>query len=125
MAGREMTRRTKTSGASATDKLRATRLPRRDARTTEAAGRAANEKATKSASTPSDLLTTPVRPEPGPRETAAIADAKMRVRARKNRLAVAALHNGETLILGPRHSDVDGYSARMMDAFGTNSNAFY
>jgi hypothetical protein len=89
------------------------------------AGRSAKWKATKSAtSTPSDLLTTPARPELGPRETAAIADAKMRVRARKNRLAVAALQNGETLILGPRHSDIDGYSARMMDAFGTNSNAF-
>ena len=106
-----------------------------DAPTTEAASGcglpsaqasgSANGEATKSAtSTPSDLLTTPVRPEPGPRETAAIADAKMRVRARKNRLAVAAQQIGEALILGPRHSDIDGYSARMMDAFGTNSISF-
>ena len=48
----------------------------------------------------------------------------MRVRARKNRLAVAAQQIGEALILGPRHSDIDGYSARMMDAFGTNSISF-
>src|ERR1700730_13774994 len=87
--------------------------------------RAAKGKAMRNAmNTPSDLLTTPTRPKPGPRETAAIADAKIRVRARKNRLAVAVQQNGEALILGPRHSDIDGYSARMMDAFGTNSISF-
>jgi len=64
-------------------------------------------------------------PAPGPRERAAIEKARARVKAKKKRFA---LHEDRTdkggLLLGPTHSDLDGYTQRLIDAFGTDSTDF-
>jgi hypothetical protein len=65
-------------------------------------------------------------PEPGDREKRAIQDSKERVRSRRLRLSLklGKKDDGRTLEILPRHSDVDGWVARIRDAFGTTSLDF-
>jgi hypothetical protein len=61
---------------------------------------------------------------PGPREAAAIEHASVRVKARKKRIAFQEERTDSTLKIGPAHSDLEGYSYRLRDAFGTDSFDF-
>jgi hypothetical protein len=61
---------------------------------------------------------------PGPREAAAIEHASARVKARKKRFAIEEERDGETMRLGPAHSDVNGFHKRLLDAFGTDAADF-
>jgi hypothetical protein len=61
---------------------------------------------------------------PGPRERAAIENASARVQGRKKRVSFMEEREGGTLKIGPEHSDLDGYSYRLRDAFGTESFDF-
>jgi hypothetical protein len=65
-------------------------------------------------------------PEPGNREKRAIQDSKDRVKTRRLRLSVklGKKEDGRTVEIRPRHSDVDGWIARIRDAFGTTSLDF-
>ncbi len=61
---------------------------------------------------------------PSQREKAAITDAKGRVLGRALRMTVAVDETGNTMHVGPPHSDTEGYGYRLMDTFGTRSGAF-
>jgi hypothetical protein len=64
--------------------------------------------------------------EPGDREKSAIQDSKERVKNRRLRLSVklGKKDDGRNLEIRPRHSDLDGWVARIRDAFGTTSLDF-
>src|SRR5262245_31739756 len=65
-------------------------------------------------------------PPPGEREQCAITDSAERVKNRRPRLSLKlrTKEDGRTLEIRPRHSDVDGWVARIRDAFGTTSLDF-
>jgi hypothetical protein len=65
-------------------------------------------------------------PPPGEREKRAITDSAERVKNRRPRLSLKlnTKEDGRTLEIRPRHSDVDGWVARIRDAFGTTSLDF-
>jgi hypothetical protein len=64
--------------------------------------------------------------EPGPAERQAIGSAGSRVTSRHRAAQVRVeRREGELgLTIGPRHSDVEGYTDRLLDAFGTTSTDF-
>ena len=64
-------------------------------------------------------------PEPSARESTAIAKATANVQARAPRLAAKVVRkdSGQTHS-GPNYSDINGWSARLLDAFGTSSVDF-
>ena len=66
-------------------------------------------------------------PKPGDREKSAIQGSKERVKNRRPRVSLKLAQKegaGSTLEIGPRHSDGEGWSARIRDAFGTTSLDF-
>jgi hypothetical protein len=65
-------------------------------------------------------------PSPREREKRAITDSAERVKNRRPRLSLKlrTKEDGRTLEIRPRHSDIDGWVARIRDAFGTTSLDF-
>ena len=64
-------------------------------------------------------------PEPSARETKAVAKAIANVEARAPRLAAKVVRKDSGEIRsGPSYSDMNGWSARLLDAFGTSSVDF-
>ena len=64
-------------------------------------------------------------PEASARESKAIAKATANVRARAPRLAAKVVRKASGQInSGPSYSDINGWSARLLDAFGTSSVDF-
>jgi diadenosine tetraphosphate (Ap4A) HIT family hydrolase len=66
----------------------------------------------------------PAKPEPGPREMKAIAQAEARSKARDMRFSVKAEANKEGGQHISPHYSGDGFTWRLMDAFGTSSTDF-
>jgi hypothetical protein len=63
-------------------------------------------------------------PAPSASEANAIADAVERKAARRARVSVSAQINDGVLQIGPSHLDHAGFVARLLDSFGTESQAF-
>jgi len=66
-------------------------------------------------------------PEPSDREKSAIQDSKERLKNRRPRVSLKLAQKegaGSTLEIRPRHSDGEGWGARIRDAFGTASLDF-
>jgi hypothetical protein len=92
-------------------------------------GKQAKQVAGKTARKPrnADALPAPApkpKAAPGPREVAAIENARSRVHARKKRIGFEEKRANGKLEIGPGHSDLEGYSYRLRDAFGTDSFDF-
>jgi hypothetical protein len=70
----------------------------------------------------------PAKPLPAPSdaETNAIADSLRRVRGRRTRVSVDVkmTDGGRVCKIGPKHSNQNGWGARLTDAFGTRSQDF-
>lgn len=66
---------------------------------------------------PSDLA------PPDTAEQRAIAEAETRLRARRKPVQTHTKLKDESLAVGPTHLDLDGFTARLLDAFGTTSKA--
>lgn len=74
-----------------------------------------------------NVVASPERPlpEPSARETKAVAKAIANVEARAPRLAAKVVRKASGQInSGPSYSDTNGWSARLLDAFGTSSVDF-
>lgn len=63
-------------------------------------------------------------PEPNERDKAAIAFASARVLARRKRAAIVVVGKASAVQVASPHSDHNGHSRQMLDAFGTASNDF-
>src|SRR5687768_4157070 len=70
-------------------------------------------------------LAVPETPEPTPQQKARIARARERVQARPApaRFKLLSHENGQARLSSP-HSDQEGFSYSLLDAFGTSSRAF-
>lgn len=64
------------------------------------------------------------RPPPGEETRAAIAHASEANKGRRRRVQVKASAVGETLQIGSPHSDEDGFTQQIENAFGSPSSAF-
>jgi hypothetical protein len=78
------------------------------------------------AATPPPKVSPATPPKPSPAEQRAIDDAVLRLAERAPRVDVLLEHDGEgtVTVLGPNHSDHQGWLARLEDVFGTHGRAF-
>jgi hypothetical protein len=65
-----------------------------------------------------------VRRKPGPEEAAAIVESARRVSGKRPPLGLIVEGEGAKLNFRPEHDDLEGYTARLCDAFGSVSHDF-